>query len=183
MICGISGKIGAGKTYTANFLIKHFPEMNFAKKSFAYKLKQVTSIVSGLPLEDMFTQEGKNKNVEMWDMTVGRMQQVIGTDLFRNWDNNFWIKSLFADYKDGDNWIVSDMRFKNEADFIKEKGGFLIRLEGDPAGVRKVTTRNMDHPSETDLDDYKGFDLVWNTVKGDDNMYDLLGFLRDIHLV
>jgi hypothetical protein len=54
-------------------------------------------------------------------------------------------------------WIISDVRFKNEAQAIIDKGGFLVRMEGDPAGVRANSNRDLTHPSETDLDDFKGF--------------------------
>lgn len=168
-----------GKDTVADFIIEQLPDLHFQKKSFAYKLKKITSIISGRSMEDMLTQEGKKINIPEFNMTVGGMQQFIGTELFREWwDENIWIKALFADYGEKDNWIISDTRFKNEADYIKKMGGFLLRLEGDPGGVRARSNRDMNHASEVDLDDYDGFDLVWDTDRGREDLHELLEVLN-----
>lgn len=163
-IIGVSGKIGSGKTTVTQYLIDNL-RYEFVERSFAYKVKQIASILCGLPMEDMISQEGKNKRLEAFGgITVGELQQIIGTDMFRQkFSEDVWITSLFLDYKPDEYWIVSDVRFKNEADYIRKIGGTLIRLEGDPAGVRAASNRNLNHPSETDLDDYEHFDIVMET--------------------
>lgn len=164
MLIGISGKIGSGKSTLANLLLLS-SRMPWEEKSFALKLKQITALVAGVPLETTFTQEGKNIFVPTFNMTVGEMLQRIGTNAMRDGlDENVWIKALFADYKNESNWVVSDVRFPNEADYIKSMGGILVRLEGDPADVRKNSNRDMTHPSETALDDYKGFDAIYSNT-------------------
>lgn len=74
--------------------------------------------------------------------------QLIGTEGGRNLIHpNVWVNSTFADYRpvNLDNievgesstnvycimpdWILTDMRFPNEAEAIKERGGLLIRIE------------------------------------------------------
>lgn len=52
------------------------------------------------------------------------------------------------------------MRFPNEAEAIKAKGGILIRIEGDPQKQQGDGTRDDSHPSETALDNYDGFDFI-----------------------
>lgn len=52
------------------------------------------------------------------------------------------------------NWIITDVRFPNEAKVIKDKGGIVIRVNRECIG----STDN--HLSETALDDYKDFDYV-----------------------
>lgn len=171
LLCGVSGKIGSGKDTVADFIIQHMPDLLFKKKSFAYNVKHIASIISGLPMEDMLSQDGKNKVLPLYGgITVGNLQQVIGTNLFRtHFDDMVWIKSLFAPYvQESDSWIVSDVRFKNEADYIRSLGGIIIRLEGDPGGVRARSTRDMTHASETELDDYEHFDIIMQTQKGEE---------------
>jgi hypothetical protein len=55
------------------------------------------------------------------------------------------------DYKPNSNWIIPDVRFLNEAEAIKERGGIIIRVDrGSPANS---------HKSETILDNYR-FDFI-----------------------
>ena len=58
------------------------------------------------------------------------------------------------------NWIVTDVRFPNEAKAIKKRKGLLVRVEGDPAKIRENSTRNLSHPSETSLDSWKPWDYM-----------------------
>lgn len=97
--------------------------------------------------------------------TPRMLLQAIGTDLFRNQLlDNIWVNALmadyFADFKDeskNSNWIITDLRFPNEARAIKDKGGILIRVDRyDITGQGKLNP----HTSETALDDYQDFDYI-----------------------
>lgn len=82
--------------------------------------------------------------------------QTIGM-LRRTEDPDYWVKIAFGCIPTGTNIaIFTDVRFKNEAETIKAKGGHLIevvRLNQD--GSRYYATdRPSDHPSETELDGY-----------------------------
>lgn len=169
MVIGISGKIGSGKDAFADLFIEHVYEeygAAFENKKFAYNLKKIVSVLAGIPMEDVLSREGKLKYLPEWGMTVGEMQQKVGTEAVRNnIHNDAWVLSLFGTYKeDEDYWIVTDVRFKNEAEIIKKKGGVIIRLEGDPNNSRAGDDRNMSHQSEIDLDDYVRFDYVYQNV-------------------
>ena len=84
-------------------------------------------------------------------LTPRKLLQLLGTDCGRNIINpNIWVNALFADYKaynivkepiDGfrkdftvldskyPNWIITDVRFPNEAQAIKDRGGIVIRVD------------------------------------------------------
>ena len=127
MIIGISGKIGSGKDSLADLIIKH--NNQFEKKSYAYKLKKIGSLLTGTEESLWFTQEGKNIYLPEWNMTIGRFQQLLGTEAMRvGLHPNTWIISLFADLKEDSKWVITDVRFKNEAYAVKERGGFLLYL-------------------------------------------------------
>jgi hypothetical protein len=162
-IVGISGKIGSGKDTLADLIVKN--NYNFKKKSFAFKLKIIGMTLTGAHPEssDWFTQEGKNVYLSDWNMTIGEFQQKLGTEAIRTGlHTNAWVISLFADLDPDCKWLITDMRFKNEAQAVKEKGGVLVRINGDPAKTRANSKRNLNHPSETDLDDFKDWDMVIN---------------------
>ena len=87
--------------------------------------------------------------------------------IFRAYDEDFWIKATLSDYEPGQCVIISDVRFKNEANYILKLGGIVIRLTGDPMYIRKNSKRDMTHPSECDLDDFDKFTIIHNNVFGE----------------
>lgn len=178
MLLGISGKIGSGKDTLADIIIEDFPDYIFEKKSYAYKLKYVTQIMMGVTWEDCITQEGKNKYVSSWGMTIGEFQQRLGTEGMRQGVHlDAWILGLFANYNSNCNWLITDVRFKNEAQAIWDRGGHLVRLKGDPAEIRKNSKRDMSHPSETDLDDWPTWDFEYTN---DSTWLDLRNFASNL---
>lgn len=79
--------------------------------------------------------------------------QIWGTDFRRNITNdNYWVSKMNDLIADEPLVAISDMRFKNEFDYVK-KNGFTVNVDG-----RQRIDRS-DHLSETDLDnadyDYK----------------------------
>jgi hypothetical protein len=114
-------------------------------------------------------------------MTVRDLLQILGTEAMRDGlHTNVWVNALMADYKmhpehfndiangrdtsDGyPNWIITDTRFPNEAQAIKDKGGMVIKVERP--GVGPVNG----HPSEDALKDYN-FDYV---IHNDGSINDL----------
>jgi hypothetical protein len=109
----------------------------------------------------------KKINMESVPMTVRDFLQKLGTDAIRDGlHTNAWVNALMSDYvptqqqwSDGPlggyengplpNWIVTDTRFPNEAQAIKDAGGIVIRV--DRPLIRPIN----DHPSEIGLDDWK----------------------------
>lgn len=129
-------------------------------KKYAGKLKDIASHLTGIDIEKFEDQEFKKTNMgPEWSdrglpITVRTFLQILGTDALRNnLHYNVWVNALFADYTSESNWIITDVRFPNEAKAIKDRGGIIIRV--DRPGISAVN----DHPSETSLDtwnfDYK----------------------------
>lgn len=158
-LIGLSGKRGSGKNTVATVLQKLMPGW-WTETAFANKLKYFVAQMLG-PGYDVYTQEGKAQYVEAWEMTVGEVLQKFGTDAVRNHLNpNAWVLACFAGIEKGQRTIITDVRFPNEADAIKARGGIVVRIEGDPLRQRGDGSRNDEHPSETALDDYQGWDWV-----------------------
>jgi len=159
IIIGISGKIGSGKDTVAHFIKQHDP--SFQSKAFAFKLKKIVALLAGCDFDLTLSQEGKNVYIEQFDKTIGEMLQGIGTNALRdNFDKNVWINGLFTDLKTGSNYIITDVRFKNEADALRKKGAFLVRVNRPNNPIAENSNRDLTHPSETDLDDYQYFDAI-----------------------
>lgn len=165
LLVGISGKLGAGKD-TVKDLIIELDGREWTTLRFADRLKAVVSSLTATRLEDNYTREGKQLKPAGFDQSLGTLQQLVGMALRTHVDPDVWVKVTLAEVisameGDGDRrYVVSDVRFKNEARYIQELGGILIRVNGDPAGVRAQDGRDLNHVSETDLDDYGAFDVV-----------------------
>ena len=105
-------------------------------------------------MNGMFPEPILNKPTVRW------LLQRLGTEAVRNHiHQNAWVNALFADYKgtevfgrgypdnfntDYPNWIITDMRFPNEFDAIKQKDGITIRIVRYPKEV--VTARGYKYP-------------------------------------
>jgi hypothetical protein len=159
-LIGISGKFMSGKDTLAEILSKQYEKIGKKTKilKFADSLKQICSILGGTDLEDQYTQDGKMK-MNAANMTNGRLQQIVGTTLREHVNENIWIFPVIEYYKKNPDTvcIISDCRFKNEAEEIRKNGGILIRINREISNDSFGRDRN--HISETDLDDYP-FDVV-----------------------
>lgn len=178
---------------------------------FAGKLKQIASILTGATLEQLEDQDFKKREMgPEWGITYRELLQKVGTEAMRNViHENVWVNALMADYhltpnKSMDelfnehflnnkseihyklpNWIITDMRFPNEMDAVKAKGGITIRVnrKGFPithskTGETHLLSRDAftEHPSETALDDHK-FDYV---IDNDGTISDLIDKVKEI---
>lgn len=205
-IIGISGKIGTGKNFLANSLMKELEARGYttSEASFATPLKkELTDIIvfvremktkfskkdsdivrSVATMYRMFLEDAKTIYefilpdlndetffIDGYSRTEGvrRALQFLGTDVRRKHDNDYWVKR-FHETLQGEGFVfVTDVRFANEADSIKEHGGKILRLEPPVEVVNQRTIERdgvqysndaHEHVSETALDKYERFDMV-----------------------
>jgi hypothetical protein len=69
--------------------------------------------------------------------------------------------------------IVSDVRYRNEADGLKKLGGIVVDIQRYNAnGIRYIASdRPTDHPSEVELDHY-AFDAIITNMSGHQALYE-----------
>ena len=160
-LIGISGKIGSGKDLLSEKIFAYLAskQIKYEHLKFAAGLKQVASILTGGDLEDQYSDQGKEKMIDELGMTNGTLQQILGTILRENLHPDIWIFQVLRFVKENADTVcvISDCRFKNEANLVKENGGVIIRLNRQN---RNIGNRDPNHISETDLDTYEDFDLV-----------------------
>lgn len=110
--------------------------------------------------------------------------QYLGTDVRRNQQQNYWVNKFYNSLdKKSDFIFVTDTRFPNEADFVLEQDGTVVRIEV-PEEIIEEQVRKRDglrysdkalsHSSETALDDYEFFSIV---IGRDFNAEDLADFV------
>lgn len=175
LIIGVSGAIGVGKNTFCEEFAK-LSKLPVQQHAFADKLKETVQLITGYKMKKThesgkpfynsiynYTQEDKNVYIDTWGKTIGEILQIFGTEALRNnFDTDVWVKALFESsakdaFEHGHILIISDVRFVNEADYIVNNGGILIKLEGDPMKIRLNSTRDVNHSSETALNNYTKF--------------------------
>lgn len=99
-----------------------------------------------------------------------KLLQWWGTELRRNnFGENYWVDKLFASIPaNTDIALISDVRFLNEADGIKQRGGHCVNVQRlrEDGSQYFSTDRHSDHPSETMLDNYN-WDYYIKSKEGD----------------
>lgn len=142
ILVGLIGYKQSGKDTCADYLVDHY---GFKKYAFAEPVKQVCKIMFQLDPTQM-EDEGKERMDLRWNMTPRQMMQTVGTDMVRNHlGDDFWVRTMDMRVKkqQPEKMVVSDVRFKNEAEWIKKNNGILVRiLDG--------TLHTDPHPSETE---------------------------------
>lgn len=140
MIIGICGWIGSGKDTIADYLVN---EHNFIRESFAGTLKDAVASVFGWDREAI---EGRTKEARDWrekvdpwwaarlnmpNLTPRLVLQLWGTEVGRQaFHNDIWIASLENKLrKTNGNVVITDCRFPNEVQAIKNAGGKTIWVQ------------------------------------------------------
>lgn len=189
MIIGISGKAQSGKNTVSKILqlidncktwgynmsdeeiIKYCcnhlnseVKSAFIEVSFAKILKEMASILTGVPVNYWEKPEFKESYNVTFGKTNRKLLQDIGQGLRDYVGYNVWVNALFRSYSNECKWIISDVRFVNEATAIKEASGILIR-------INKVPKYEDNDVSETNLDNYNNFDYI---INNDGSIEDLI---------
>ena len=161
-LVGITGKAGAGKDTLASFLLEaHMDESRIGKQiAFADPVKKATAEMYGIPLNNLYDRELKETVDAFWGISPRQMAQLVGTDMARNvFDDQIWIKRAQKEIKNNekaDLFVITDVRFENEAEFIRESGGYLIHIKR-PDDEGSVT--GSDHESENGVSLVEGNDI------------------------
>lgn len=163
MIIGINGKIGSGKNTVADMLIElcQLNSLTLNQYAFATRLKKMVALLADVPYELTLTQEGKNTFIDSFNMTIGEMLQEYGTDVMTTHKPDIWVNCVAAEIKKSTVQynIITDLRFPIEANYITKNKGITIKIVRPVNNIRNNSRRNLEHISETALDDYK-FDYV-----------------------
>lgn len=136
MFVGVVGFIGSGKGAVGDILSK----FDFGKISFASHLKDVTSVMFGwdrklLEGDTVESREFREKIDPFWSKKLNReftprlALQLMGTEVGRNvFGADLWIHALENKIDKDENYVITDVRFQNEIDWIRNQKGILIEI-------------------------------------------------------
>lgn len=140
-LIGISGKAQSGKDTAGEFLVNKY---EFKRVASADALKRIA------------------RNIFGWDAVKDEKGRKFLQDLamaVRGYDKDYWIRVTLQEINSQrtrnkvENFVITDVRFENEAKYLKEQGAILVR-------INRPDILLYDHVSETELDNYEGFNFV-----------------------
>jgi len=167
-IIGLSGWAQSGKDSTGAVLAEVF---GFTKLAFAEKLRAVARAANpvvnvttdatfipgtgslryefGLMAENFYRQDPDNAYEWLKANTSYRQfLQDLGTAVREHLGQTTWVDAVFNEVEDGGKYVITDVRFQNEAQAIKDRGGQVWRIS------REGHQPPNDHISERDLDEW-----------------------------
>ena len=128
-LIGITGKAGSGKDTVADIILQQYPGF---KRAMAKPIKGAFKAVFGFD-PDQLPRDSKEKQIPGFDFSARKAMQTLGTEWGRTLDKNLWLKLAHENYKfclrKSGYLIIPDIRFDNEAEWVRAKGGLLIHVE------------------------------------------------------
>lgn len=148
------GKMGCGKTTAANILKKY----GFEEHIFADPIKKFASSIGFEDKELYGTLAEKETPNEFWGISGREFMQKFGTEVGRDYvpkvlpkmemnDRTLWARVMEKKIRGGKSIVISDGRFGDEVDLVRDYRGVVIALTRDDVKESK----HSQHASETSL--------------------------------
>jgi hypothetical protein len=177
MIIGLSGYAQSGKDSTAELLCLNY---GYTRLAFADPMRQALMIIN--PKLDSITRVSDLVEDYGWDVAkknpeVRRLLQVLGTDFGRKMlGDDVWINIALSGIKSEDKIVISDVRYPNEAQAIKNLGGTVWRIN------RHNHSAVNGHTSEHAMDNYMFNHVIYNDGTLDDLSDEVFMLAKELNL-
>ncbi len=177
---GISGKIGSGKSCVCEMIQEMLPCLKLC--NFADRIKDIVAVITGVDKELCYTREGKNIVPKGFDRTIGQLLQIVSQSLKKELGDDIWVKCIVDSNQFDNHILIGDVRFQIEVNALMNKNTHLLRINGDPVKIREKNDdgRDLDHISETDLDDYPFNHIIENNNSLDELRENVRLFLLSV---
>ena len=143
-LIGIAGRARSGKDTVANFIVAAIGGYRY---SFADPIR-ATLAPLGVDMSDPYWQARKEEPIPALGVSPRRMMQTLGTEWGRQLINpDLWL--IMAHQRllqSGPGMVISDVRFDNEAAWIRKHGGRIIHV------IRPDTKAVEAHASEDGIE-------------------------------
>lgn len=166
-LLGLSGYAGSGKDTVGGMT-------GFTRVAFADRMREAMLALNPEIITSWHTSTSPlSKTIDEmgWDQAkreyshIRELLQRFGTEMGRNIIHpNVWVDLALKDLVPGKRYVITDVRFPNEAQAIKDRGGFVYRIERPG-----IEPPNL-HSSETALADWP-FDGIINNSGSVENLW------------
>lgn len=160
MIIGLCGAAGCGKNTVAGILKEVCGAESYG---FADPLYAAVSAITGLPISELQDRRRKEIDLGWLPASPRRLLQTIGTEWGRDTIHpEIWIMATMRRIDASENpWsAITDVRFDNEAEAIRRRGGVVWRIVRPGAGLGGA---EGSHSSEQGVDPSLVDDEIENT--------------------
>lgn len=130
-IIGLAGLAGSSKSTCAEY----FEKYGFKKDAYARVMKQAVSIMFGIPMEKLLGDITVKSEIDpYWGMSYREILQKFCTEACRNtfggevWEKALWRQYDYPNPRPSGGLVIEDVRFRNEAEAIKQRGGIIIEV-------------------------------------------------------
>ena len=163
-------------------LFKQAKKLNTSKKELQNLINILSEELESNPNLNFFTDRSINirKALQYWGTTVRRTQDI-----------NYWVNKarIFLENKIfiGDLVYITDARFSNECNLIRDLGGVLVYLEApEKERIKRIELRDgitpkkelLNHPSEIEIQSYPDFNIKINTVENNDLLQNIKKIIK-----
>jgi dephospho-CoA kinase len=170
LIC-IIGNIGSGKSTASNILKQY----GYEEITFANPVKEI-GLILGFENKDLYgSQEDKLKINEFWGVSGREFMQKFATNIMRNElqkhinmnmdGKTIWVrlceKKIIQMLKENKKILVSDGRFPDEIDMIKQYNGIILKID-------RNNSYDLGHESESYISKIKYDKIIDNNGTLDD---------------
>jgi len=158
-LIGLSGKKQSGKDSIYRIAADSL-RSRVGRVGFADAVKHEVSEVTGF----------RRDFIEKHKSEFRTLLQVWGTEFRRHFfGNDYWIEKMETVIENSkehyDYMFITDVRFSNEAEFIKSHNGLLVKVErrlDTYQNIQDAIASVDSHASENDMNDYSNYDYVLN---------------------
>lgn len=176
-LIGIHGPLNSGKDTIANYILAMDKTISgpsrFKQYAFAKPIKEACKILFDYTDEQLEDRILKEEIDERWGFSPRKTFQLLGTEFGRSLKDDIWIKraelEVTKNYENGFGTIITDVRFQNEADWIRSQpNSILIYIEA-PNIIRD---EKYNHSSEMGITRHKNdFIIINDKSKGINILY------------
>jgi len=166
IVIGLSGLAGSGKDTVADHLVHHY---GFLKLAFAQPLKDALTALFGITAQAMDDRQQKEAVIDWIGKSPRQLLQTLGTEWGRHQvADDIWTRIMQhrikqiernAPYSGIKGIVISDVRFENEAAWVRQRG-WLVHI------VRPATIENgmvaSSHASERGIKIKRHEDVILN---------------------
>lgn len=146
---GFVGKKHVGKDTACDYFVSKY---GFEKHSFAHPLKICAQYLFNFSDNQLHT-ENKDEIDSKWNIKPRTVFQQFGSLVKSLAGDDYFLKRMELNFDTCKSIVISDVRFQNEIDYIKSKGGIIVKIE-------RPELTNIDlHESETSVDSVTGIDF------------------------